>query len=603
MKNKTTMKIVSTIRHILSFFCMIITCSCVHEFTIVDYSFEFAAEVTYDDKADEHRLTLTRLSGAESNQYKIAFTLDGESTLSLKDMNGMSYEGSFKESFSEVSTKTYTLSKAAPGEHVLNLDITTAEYAQSLSVNYFVEDFSFAFDTKILFDEKTKEHSLEVSLKEGAPADTYTITYTIDNQEPKKTYQETFRDEVVKTYLLSTQEPGEHTVNVTISTDRHSQNADLPYTVNDYSFQVKADIEYDADNLSHILFLTLMRGSRDETYTVSYTVDGGHMVKLFSESGKELGASFSENFKDATIRTYDLSRAEKGSHTMKMIVSTKDYSQVLEIPYKVDALPFAIHAEMDASGSGSVLMLTLKEGDTATDYNATIQLDGKTVASPKVNFSKNPIYKYTLPTTRPGKHDVSVQLTDTYTVEKESVSYNEPVRHPYLDITLKYNENSGKHYAEIGDNPYDISLKFVTSLTLKGQTTIAIYDSNVWGETRYETKTKTMSDSNTASGIYGGNSVTLIDRDALVTKLTGSYEMSDVIEYFYDPGSGGEDSGREWYEVTGTERKYYVLKEEKLKIDISGEKVSGVTLRVKNQIGTMTLNGKSNSSGTTNITL
>ena len=603
MKNKTTMKIVSTIRHILSFFCMIITCSCVHEFAVIDNSFEFAAEVTYDDKADEHRLTLTRLSGAESNQYKIAFTLDGESTLSLKDMNGMSYEGSFKESFSEVSTKTYTLSKAAPGEHVLNLDITTAEYAQSLSVNYFVEDFSFAFDTKILFNEKTKEHSLEVTLKEGAPADTYTIAYTIDNQEPKKTYQETFKDEVVKTYLLSTQEPGEHTVNVTISTDRHSQNVDLPYTVNDYSFQVKADIEYDSDNLSHILFLTLMRGSRDETYTVSYTVDGGHMVKLFSESGKELGASFSENFKDATIRTYDLSRAEKGSHTMKMIVSTKDYSQVLEIPYKVDALPFAIHAEMDASGSGSVLMLTLKEGDTATDYNATIQLDGKTVASPKVNFSKNPIYKYTLPTTRPGKHDVSVQLTDTYTVEKESVSYNEPVRHPYLDITLKYNENSGKHYAEIGDNPYDISLKFVTSLTLKGQTTIAIYDSNVWGETRYETKTKTMSDSNTASGIYGGNSVTLIDRDALVTKLTGSYEMSAVIEYRYDPGYGGEDSGREWYEVTGSERKYYVLKEETLKIDITGEKVSGVTLRIKNNIGAMTLNGKSNSSGTTNISL
>ena len=587
----------------LIFLSMIGICSCVHEFTVVDYSFEFSAEVTYDENADEHRLTLTRLSGAESNQYKIAFTLDGESTLSLKDMNGMSYEGSFKESFSEVSTKTYTLSKAAPGEHVLNLDITTAEYAQSLSVNYFVEDFSFAFDTKILFNEKTKEHSLEVTLKEGAPADTYTIAYTIDNQEPKKTYQETFKDEVVETYLLSTQEPGEHTVNVTISTDRHSQKADLPYLVNDYSFQMKADIEYDSDNLSHILFLTLMRGSRDETYTVSYTVDGGHMVKLYSESGKELGASFSENFRDATIRTYDLSRAEKGSHTMKMIVSTKDYSQVLEIPYKVDALPFAIHAEMDTSGNGSVLMLTLTEGDTATEYNATIQMDGKTVASPKVNFSKNPIYRYTLPTVRPGKHDVAVHLTDTYTVEKESVSYNEPVRHPYLDITLKYNENSGKHYAEIGSNPYDISLKFVTSLTLKGQTTIAIYDSSYWGETRYETKTKTMSDSNTASGIYGGNSVTLIDRDALVTKLTGSYEMSDVVEYFYDPGSGGEDSGREWYQVTGTERKYYVLKEEKLKIDISGEKVSGVTLRVKNNIGAMTLNGKSNSSGTTNISL
>ena len=577
--------------------------SCVHEFAVVDYSFEFTAEITYDSQADEHRLTLTRKSGAEGNQYKFAFTRDGEANVSLTDMNGMTHEGSFKDSFSEVSAKTYTLSKAAPGEHTLSLDISTPEYSQSLAMTYLVEDFSFDFDTKVLFDEKSKEHSLEVTLKEGAPTDTYTITFTIDNQEPRKTYQETFTDSIVKTYQLSVQEPGEHTVNLEITTGKHSQKADLPYTVNDYSFQVKADIEYDRDNLSHILFLTLMRGSRDEAYTVSYTVDGGHAVKLTDESGKQLGASFSESFKDATIRSYDLSHAEKGKHNMQLIVSTKDYSQTLEVPYAVDALPFTIHAEMDTSGSGSVMMLTLKDGDTTTDYNATIQIDGKTVASPKVNFSRNPIYRYTMPTVRPGKHDVSVQLTDTYTTQKESVSYNEPVRHPYLDITLKYNENSGKHIAEIGDNPYDISLKFVTNLILKGQTTICKYDSSVWGEKRYETKTKTMSDSNSSSGIYGGNSVTLIDRDALVTKLTGSYEISDVVEYFYDPGYGGEDSGREWYEKTGTERAYYVLKEESLKIDITGEKVTGVTLRVKNQIGTMTLNGKSNSSGTTNITL
>lgn len=591
------------INSILLVIMTLVLCSCVQELAVIDYSFEFAAEITYDSQADEHRLTLTRKSGAEDNQYKFAFTLDGEANVSLTDMNGMTHEGSFKDSFSEVSAKTYTLSKAAPGEHTLSLNISTPEYSQSLAVTYLVEDFSFDFDTMVLFDEKTKAHSLEVTLKEGAPTDTYTISFTIDNQEPRKTYQETFTDSIVKTYQLSVQEPGEHTVNLEITTGKHSQKADLPYTVNDYSFQVKADIEYDRDNLSHILFLTLMRGSRDEAYTVSYTVDGGHTVKLTDESGKQLGASFSESFKDATIRSYDLSRTEKGKHNMQLIVSTKDYSQTLEVPYVVDALPFTIHAEMDTSGSGSVMMLTLKEGDTATDYNATIQIDGKTVASPKVNFSRNPIYRYTLPTVRPGKHDVSVQLTDTYTTQKESVSYNEPVRHPYLDITLKYNENSGKHIAEIGENPYDISLKFVTSLTLKGQTTIAIYDSKYWGDTRYETKTKTMSDSNTASGIYGGNSVTLIDRDALVTKLTGSYEMSDVVEYFYDPGYGGEDSGREWYEKTGTERKYYNLKEETLKIDITGEKVSGVTLRVKNQIGSMTLNGKSNSSGTTSISL
>ena len=580
-----------------------LSASCVHEFAVVDYSFEFAADITYDSQADEHRLTLTRKSGAEDNQYKFAFTLDGEANVSLTDMNGMTHEGSFKDSFSEVSAKTYTLSKAAPGEHTLSLNISTPEYSQSLAVTYLVEDFSFDFDTKVLFDEKTKAHSLEVTLKEGAPTDTYTISFTIDNQEPRKTYQETFTDSIVKTYQLSVQEPGEHTVNLEITTGKHSQKADLPYTVNDYSFQVKADIEYDRDNLSHILFLTLMRGSRDEAYTVSYTVDGGHAVKLTDESGKQLGASFSESFKDATIRSYDLSRAEKGKHNMQLIVSTKDYSQTLEVPYAVDALPFTIHAEMDTSGSGSVMMLTLKEGDTATDYNATIQIDGKTIASPKVNFSRNPIYRYTLPTVRPGKHDVSVQLTDTYTVEKESVSYNEPVRHPYIDITLKYNEISGKHIAEIGSNPYDISLKLVTALTIKGNarvctSTYEYYETDI----TYVTKSKTMSDSNTASGIYGGNSVTLIDRDALAAKMTSSYEMSNVMEYCCNPGDG-ENSDQIWWQSFKKERAYYYIVEETLKIDITGEKVTGVTLRIKNNIGAMTLNGKSNSSGTTNINL
>ena len=597
----------NTLRHINRFisvlFSLAIACSCVQEYSVIDYSFEFAAEIVYDDKEDCHRLTLTRKSGAEDNRYNIAFTIDGESTLTLKDMDGRIHEGVMNETFSDVSAKTYTLSKVAPGEHTLSLEISTEEYSQSLAVTYLVEDFSFDFDTKILFDRATKVHSLELTLLSGSPTDTYTISYTIDNQEPRKNYQENFTDAIVKTYDLAIQEPGEHTVNLSISTAKHCMSIDLPFTVYDYSFKVNADIEYDKDNLSHILFLTLLSGSRDETYTISYTVDGGHSVKLKDINGKELGASFSENFKDATVRSYDLSRAEKGKHNMQMIISTKDYSQTLEIPYAVDALPFAIHTEMDISGSGSVLMLTLTEGDSATNYNATIQVDGKTVSSPSVNFSKNPIYRYTLPTVRPGKHEVSVQLTDTYTVEKMSVSYNEPVRHPYLDITLKYNENSGKHIAQIGSNPYDISLKFVTSLTLKGQTTVCIYDPSLHGEKRYETRTKTMSDSNTASGIYGGNSVTLIDRDALVTKLTGSYESSDIVEYFYDPGSGGEDSGREWYQKTGTERAYYYLKEETLKIDVTGEKVTGVTLRITNNIGKMTINGKSSSSGTTNVSL
>ena len=237
-----------------SIFAFTMTVSCVTEITAIDHSFGFAAVVSYDDATDSHSLTLTRISGIKENQYNIAFTLDGEADLILTEPSGTTHEGSMKADFNDVSSRTYLLPKVQPGEHTLGLNISTDEYSQALDVVFSAEDYSFTFDCNILFDEKTKEHSLEVSLKKGAPTDTYTLSFTVDNKEPRKTYQETFTDEIVKTYPLSTQEPGEHTVNLSISTDKHSQKADLPYTVNDYSFQMKADIEYDSDNLSHILF-------------------------------------------------------------------------------------------------------------------------------------------------------------------------------------------------------------------------------------------------------------------------------------------------------------------------------------------------------------
>ena len=78
--------------------------------------------------------------------------------------------------------------------------------------------------------------------------------------------------------------------------------------------------------------------------------------------------------------------------------------------------------------------------------------------------------------------------------------------------------------------------------------------------------------------------------------------MSNVMEYCCNPGDG-ENSDQIWWQSFKQERAYYKITKEELKIEISGEKVTGVTLRVKNEIGAMTLNGKSNSSGTTNITL
>ena len=767
--------------------------SCVHEFAVIDHSFEFSAEVIYDDKADVHRLTLTRKLGAEDNQYNIAFTMDGESTLTLEDMDGRTHEGSMSETFSDVSARTYTMSRVAPGEHTISLEISTEQFSQSLEVTYTVEDFSFRFEgmvsynelernhtlhltlkegsesdryritysidefkdelshediftkdtprkydlpqvkhgdhtlnlkistskhsqelrlpfntpqeifffdckviydeendkhylslnlsegrtdrrykigykvdtdspvnaedmftiesarlytlpekdpgehkvhveisndeyvqtvdlpytvleqtfrfaSSILFDEQTKTHSLRIELKEGRDDVRYTVSYTIDNQEPRKVFDEMFLDDKVRVYDLPAKAPGQHTVNLKITTSKSSQSTDVAYTVKDYSFKVNADIEYDSNNLSHVLFLTLLSGSRDEKYTISYTVDGGHSVKLINTSGKELPASFSESFQDVTVQSYDLSRASIGKHTMKLDISTKDYSQTLEISYEVVAIPFSIHSEINTTeGASTKMLLSLKSGDNAVTYNVSILYDGKAINgydNAKVNFSSTPIKTLTLPLLRPGKHDVTVKVTDGYTTQTNKMNYNEPLRHPYIDITLRHNDANGRHEAVIGDNPYGIELTLKTFLTLTGKCTYctSTYE-YYYTDIMYSTKTKLLSDSSTSTKGYDDTTVNLIDRDALATKMTSSYEMSNKVEYFYDPGAGGEDSGREWWQKTGTERAYYTITKEELKIDISGEKVTGVTLRVKNQIGTMSLNGKTNSSGTTNISL
>ena len=80
------MKHLRTLLLILLGIVSFIATSCVHEFVVTDYSFEFAAKITYDDKEDIHRLTLTKVAGLEENEYSIAFTLDGQNNMSLTQL-------------------------------------------------------------------------------------------------------------------------------------------------------------------------------------------------------------------------------------------------------------------------------------------------------------------------------------------------------------------------------------------------------------------------------------------------------------------------------------------------------------------------------------
>ena len=99
--------------------------SCIHEFPVTDYSFDFSGKVVYDAEADQHRLTLTCNKRSCEEIYNVVFHVDGENVITLTDMEGQTYNDWFKASFSDTDSRTYILSEASVGSHVIQITIST----------------------------------------------------------------------------------------------------------------------------------------------------------------------------------------------------------------------------------------------------------------------------------------------------------------------------------------------------------------------------------------------------------------------------------------------------------------------------------------------
>ena len=78
--------------------------SCIHEFPVTDYSFDFSGTVVYDAEADQHRLTLTCNKRSCEEFYNVAFHVDGENVITLTDTEGQTYNDWFKVSFSDTES-------------------------------------------------------------------------------------------------------------------------------------------------------------------------------------------------------------------------------------------------------------------------------------------------------------------------------------------------------------------------------------------------------------------------------------------------------------------------------------------------------------------
>ena len=375
------------------------------------------------------------------------------------------------------------------------------------------------------------------------------------------------------------------------------------FPVIDHSFEFTGAVVYDQETDQHRLTLTCDKNTDTDQYNIAFSMDGENMITLTDMEGRTYQDSFKESFTDSDSHTYILSETAVGSHLLQLTISTEDFSQCIEIAYEVFRQKYDIHAEVSTIGAkNSTLMMSLADGDTKYIYDITVSIDDETIISREIDFTETPIASIDLPDTiRPQEHTLTISVNDSMTDKEYTIKFTEPVRHPNIDITLEHDSKSGYHVAIIGDNPYSIKIDFSIFLELKGQTSFFHEEDDFWRRTP-EYKYITEKDERSISEAGSDCLVNLTDRDGIAKKITSQWETSYIWASHSTPG-GGEDSGEEYTYISGTQPAFYYIYSEILNIDISAEALPGVTMKITNNIGKMTLNGKESTTGTTSIKL
>lgn len=375
------------------------------------------------------------------------------------------------------------------------------------------------------------------------------------------------------------------------------------FPVTDYSFDFSGTVVYDAEADQHRLTLTCNKLSCEEIYNVVFHVDGENVITLTDMEGQTYNDWFKASFSDTDSHTYILSESPVGSHVIQITISTEGFCQSLEVPYEVTRQKYDIHAEVSTVGteSSSVLM-SLTKGDPKYSYDVDIHIDGESHIKQAIDFSGSPICTIALPKTlRPHEHSLTLYVSDGMTAKQYDIDFQEPIRHPEIPITLSHDKTTGYHVATIGYNPYGIRIDFGVFLELTGESSFYHEEEDFWWR-RPEHKYITEKDERTVSETGSDCSVNLTDRDSIAKKITSQWETSYIWASHSTPG-GGEDSGEDYSYISGSQPAFYHICKEVLAIDITGENVPGITLKVTNEIGKMTLNGNESTSGTTSITL
>ena len=377
------------------------------------------------------------------------------------------------------------------------------------------------------------------------------------------------------------------------------------YPVTDHSFDFSGVVVYDQDADQHRLTLTCNKPSGADEYNVAFLLDNESTITLTDVSGRTYQEFLKVSCSETATHTFQLSEVPVGTHLLQLTISTDEFSQSIEIPYEVVRQKYDIHAEVSTVGAkNSALMMSLADGDTKYIYDVVVSIDDDEILSQEIDFAQTPIASIDLPDTiRPQEHTITISVNDSMTDKEYEITFTEPVRHPTLDIMLAHDDKSGYHLAKVGPNPYSIQVDISADLEIKGK--VAYYPSHdedaYWYRNPYYDYL-TEQGSATLSESEGDKTINIIDRDGMAEKITSKWVTSYIWGSHSTPG-GGEDSGYDSTFITGTQPSFYQIYSEVLKINISAEALPGVTMKITNNIGKMTLNGESSTSGTISIAL
>ena len=190
--------------------------SCIHEFPVTDYSFDFSGTVVYDAEADQHRLTLTCNKRSCEEFYNVVFHVDGENVITLTDMEGQTYNDWFKASFSDTDSRTYVLSEASVGSHVIQITISTERFCQSLEVPYEVTRQKYDIHAEVS-TVGTESSSVLMSLTKGDAKYSYDVDLHIDGESYIKQAIDFSGSPICTIALPKTLRPHEHSLTLYVS--------------------------------------------------------------------------------------------------------------------------------------------------------------------------------------------------------------------------------------------------------------------------------------------------------------------------------------------------------------------------------------------------